>query len=209
MSELSEIFWYYNSAEDLAYIMQTGIRRQVNRVADGSDRNNRRVENINPYYANQLGVKGEYAMAMAAGLPLPTAGKADPGYDFVLGKWRGDAKCNGRNRKDLLIRQDRPGAEPDPSRVDFLLVTCTPSLDDPWVGIVGWVAIDTYKARRQFHKLTVDGHDGGEKLVIPTWVVLQKDLNSLDTLPGWPHRKAAAPKPPPYQSPPADQKRLL
>lgn len=201
MSE--KIIWHRLNPEALEYCMDVGRKRDIYRNAQGAI--NRRVGGHDTTPTNQLGVKGEYAFAAILGLRLPTASPAgaDPGWDYQLSRFRIDVKTNGSlRRKDLLTPKGR--GELDKDRVDIAVLACTASLEDPWVGLVGWIGVDSYLKQRTFHSLEVKRD--GKPTKVPTYIVPQRFLNEIETLPGWPQDVTKAIPAPAYQS---EQNRLL
>ncbi len=184
MSDLNDIVWEYLTPEDIEYCKITGLQRQIYRE-QGGNRNRAPTGDGTPEQKrnrailhNQIGVKGELAFANRTGLAIPTAGNYDPRCDFHLGKWRLDIKTNGSLfTKHLLVADDR-GSPPDPAKTDILVLAATKDLDEPWVGLIGWIGVDSW-FRQRTRMLW-------GKTKRPTFVIPQDRLNPITTLPSWP-----------------------
>lgn len=197
MSERADIVWDRLSPEELEYCEAVGAQRNRLRIAAGH--RNRVANPERAEFFNIIGVKGEFAFAAKCGLHYPTAGQPDDRYDFKLSRYRIDVKTNATLRhKNLLVPNDR-FSPPEPHQCDILLLAGTSGIEDPWVGLIGWISVASWlKVRRAM----LWGKDKRSTFVVP-----QERLNPIHNLPGWPLQ---APTPAPaYQNAEGDQKRLL
>lgn len=203
MSE--KVVWHYLKPTALDYCMKTGLRRDILRKAAGHF--NRKVGAHDTTRTNQIGLKGEYAFAAECGLALPTAGQPDPGYDFMLGRYRIDVKTNGTLKyKNLLCPDDGKSAFTQ-KKCDIVLAAGTADLNDPWVCLIGWISVASWEKQKQHHLLMVLENDGSRRPV-PTWIIRQELLNEMADLPSWPGKTTPRPAPP-YQKPEGEQNPLL
>lgn len=196
MSE--KVVWHRLTPEELEWAWHVGERRAAAKPT-------RNLEGA--VAAAQMTVKVEYAYRNLLGQPAPAI-NTPHGYSYDLGRHRILIRANGRIAiKDLRCPTGK--GELRPENFDIVLLGVTKGVEDPWVGLVGWCASDSYVRWRRRMPVDVGKDANGKKRPPVEMLVVARDhLNEIELLPGWPAEVKAYPAPA-YQNAEGQQNRLL